>query len=263
MIRSAHRIARFSVATLAAIGRAKVSRDGIAGRAARLQAVCAEIARIHELRLGVRGAFPQGPVVIVTNHVGYLDAIAVAAVLPVAPIAKAEVAAWPMIGDAANQLGVIFVKRDRPYDRVRALHRAAAALAAGVSVLNFPEGTTTDGTQLLPFARGIFGLAKLARVPVLPVAIRCDPALAWYGGAAFVPHYLRTTRLPAPELRLEVGTIIDSARYTADEAAALAHQRIAYMLRDRVENHASVIRLRVPAPRPDAVLPAARRRVAR
>ena len=262
MIRSAKRIARFAVTTLEAIGRTRFSRDGIAGRAERLRTACAEIARIHELRLGVRGAFPTRPVVIVTNHVGYLDAIAVAAVLPVAPIAKREVAAWPMIGTAASQLGVIFVERDAPASRVRALVQARAALAAGVSVLNFPEGTTTDGTQLLPFARGIFGLARLAGVPVVPVAIRCSPELAWFGGASFVPHYIRTTKLAAPEIRLEVGTAIEPGRYTAREAAALAHHRIAYMLRDQLESHA-VIRLRVPAPRPDAVLPPPRRRVAR
>jgi lyso-ornithine lipid O-acyltransferase len=262
MIRSASRIARFSVAALDAIGRAKFSRDGIAGRAARLQAVCSEIARIHGLQLGVRGAFPERPVVIVTNHVSYLDAIAVAAVLPCAPIAKSEVAAWPMIGTAAAQLGVLFVERDAPWSRVRVLRQAAAVLAAGVSVLNFPEGTTTDGNQLLPFQRGIFGLARLAGVPIVPVAIRCAPELAWFGGASFVPHYVRTTQIEAPELRLEIGMPIDPARHTADEAAALAHHRIAYMLRDQLESHA-VIRLRVPAPRPDAVLPPTRRRVAR
>lgn len=264
MIRSASRIGRFTFAALAAIGRARVAGGGIADRARRLHAVCTEIAMIHDLELRVRGRFPAGPAVIVTNHVGYLDAIAVAAVLPCAPIAKREVSSWPLIGTAAAQLGVIFVERDDPWSRVRALRRAAAALRAGTSVLNFPEGTTTDGTRLLPFQRGCFGLARLAGVPVVPVAIRCAPELAWYGGAAFVPHYLRTTRLPAPALRLEVGQPIDPARHdSAEEIAALAHHRIAYLLRDHLEPHASVIRLRVPAPRPDAVLPPALRRVAR
>ena len=218
---------------------------------------------IHDLELGVRGRFPAGPAVIVTNHVSYLDAIALAASLPVAPIAKSEVAFWPVIGTAASQLGVIFVERDDPWSRVRALRKALATLRAGVSVLNFPEGTTTDGKQLLPFQRGIFGIARLANVPVIPVAVRCAPELAWYGGASFVPHYVRTTRLSAPQIRLEVGHPIDPMRHSSDELAALAHHRIAYMLRDHLESHASVIRLRVPAPRPDAVLSTARRRVAR
>jgi lyso-ornithine lipid O-acyltransferase len=263
LIRSTTRIARLTIATLDAIGRARLAGGGVADRARRLHAVSKEIANIHGLELGVRGRFPAEPAVIVTNHVSYLDAIAVAAVLPVAPLAKREVASWPLIGTAASQLGVIFVERDDIWSRVRALRSAHAALAAGVNVLNFPEGTTTDGSQLLPFARGIFGLAKRAGVPIVPVAIHCAPELAWFGGASFVPHYVRTTKLAAPQIRLEVGQPIDPGRHSADELAALAHHRIAYLMRDRLETHAAVIRLRVPTPRPDAVLPPARRRVAR
>lgn len=261
MIRSARRIAQLTVATLDAIGRARMVGGGVGDRARRLHAVSQEIANIHGLGLGVRGRFPAGPAVIVTNHVSYLDAIAVAAVLPVAPIAKSEVSSWPLIGTAASHLGVIFVERDEIWSRVRALRRAHTALAAGVSVLNFPEGTTTDGSRLLPFARGIFGLAKRAGVPIVPVAIHCARELAWFGGASFVPHYLRTTRIAAPQIRLEVGQPIDPRRHAADELAAIAHHRIAQLM--RLESHATVIRLRVPSPRPDAVLSLARRHVAR
>ena len=262
--RAGVRISRFSVAVLAAIGRGRFARDGIAGRAARLHAACAEIAEIHNLKLGIRGAWPTSPVVIVANHISYLDPIAIAAMLPCAPIAKSEVASWPVIGTAASELGVIFVKRDSMASRVSALRTALATLRAGVPVVNFPEGTTTNGTQLLPFQRGIFGLARLAGVQILPVAVRCARELAWHGNAPFVPHYMSMARLPAPELRLDLGQPIDPAYFGSDEeVAALAHHRIAYMLRDQLENHAPVIRLRVPPPRPDSVLSAAHRPLAR
>ena len=226
--------------------------------------MCAEIVRIHDFQIRVRGAWPTGPAVIVANHVGYLDPIAIASLLPCAPIAKGEVARWPVIGTAADQLGVIFVERDSVWSRARALRQAHAALRAGVSVLNFPEGTTTDGSQLLPFRTGIFGLARLAGIPVIPVAIRCAPELAWHGEAAFVPHYVSTARLAAPEVRLDLGHPIDPAQLASDEeVAALARHRIAYMLRDQLEPHATVIRLRVPQPRPDAVLSAPHGRDAR
>jgi 1-acyl-sn-glycerol-3-phosphate acyltransferase len=261
VIRSATRVARFAVATLDAIGRARMTKPDLAQRAQRLHATCAEIATIHSLHLGVRGRFPAGPAVIVTNHVGYLDAVAIAAALPCTPIAKSEVASWPLIGSAADKLGVIFVERDNPWSRVRALRRALAALRAGVSVLNFPEGTTTDGSELLPFHRGIFGLARLANVPVVPVALRCAPELAWHGDAPFLPHYLRTTRLPALAFHLDIAHPIDPKRCADDdECAALAHHRISYLLRDHLEPHAAIIRLRVPAPRPNTVLSAANQR---
>ncbi len=262
--RTGVRIGRFSVAVLEAIGRARLSGDGIAGRASRLHVACAEIATIHDLQLGIRGTWPKGPVVIVANHVSYLDAIALAAAVPCAPIAKGEVASWPMIGTAASQLGVIFVARDSVWSRARALRRAHAALLAGVSVVNFPEGTTTDGTKLLPFQRGIFGLARLAGVSVLPVAVRCARELAWHGNAPFLPHYVAMARLPAPAIRLELGQPIDPMQFaSAEEVAALAHHRIAYMLRDQLESHATVIRRRVSAPRSNPVLPAPDRRISR
>ena len=263
-LRSPVRVARFLVSTLDAIGRARLASDKTIGaRAKRLHAACSDIATIHDLQLSVRGRFPAGPAVIVANHVSYLDAIAIAAAVPCAPIAKSEVASWPIIGTAANQLGVIFVKRDSAASRVRALMKARDALAAGVPVMNFPEGTTTDGSELLAFHRGIFGLARALRVPVVPVAVRCAEALAWYGNAPFVPHYIRATQLAAPAMRLEIGEPIDPTRLaTADEVTALAHHRIARMLRDQLENHAAIIRLRVPAPRPDAVLPPPGRHVA-
>jgi 1-acyl-sn-glycerol-3-phosphate acyltransferase len=262
--RAASRISRAMFASLEAIGSARIARGDLRDRAGRLHAACAAVTAIHEIRVDVRGAWPKGPAVIVANHVGYLDAIAIAAALPIAPIAKCEVAEWPVIGGAASAMGVNFVERASVWSRARALRRAWTALRAGVPVLNFPEGTTTDGTQLLPFQRGIFGLARLAGVPIVPIAIRCPHDLAWYGNARFVPHYLRTAALPAPEMRLEIGSPIDPARFaSADELAAIAHHRIAHLLRDQLETHATVIRLRVPAPRPDAVLPAAPRHVAR
>ncbi|HSN30932.1 MAG TPA: lysophospholipid acyltransferase family protein [Kofleriaceae bacterium] len=263
-LRSPVRVTRFVVSTLDAIGRARMARDkSHAARAHRLQTACADIVNIHDLQLSVRGRFPTGPAVIVANHVSYLDAIAIAAAVPCAPIAKSEVASWPVIGTAAKQLGVIFVRRDSATSRVRALMKARDALAAGVPVMNFPEGTTTDGSQLREFRRGIFGLARALRVPVIPVAVRCAQALAWYGNAPFVPHYIRATKLAAPAMRLEIGEPIDPTRLaTADEVTALAHHRIARMLRDQLEPHAAIIRLRVPAPRPDTVLPPAGRHLA-
>jgi len=264
LTRAARRIARAMFASLEAIGSARLARGGIRERAGRLHAACATVAAIHEIRVDVRGVWPKGPAVLVANHVGYLDAIVIAAALPIAPIAKTEVATWPVIGGAAREMGVNFVERASVWSRARALRRALAALRAGVPVLNFPEGTTTDGTQLLPFARGIFGVARLAGVPVVPVAIRCSRELAWYGNAKFVPSYLRMAAMDAPEIRLELAPPIDPSRFaSADEVAAIAHRRLAHLLRDQLEPHATGIRFRVPAPRPDAVLPVAGRHVAR
>lgn len=262
--RAASRIARAAFSTLATIGRARGAGGSPRDHAERLRAALAEIVAIHGLAVAVRGAWPAGPAVLVANHVSYLDPLVIGARVACAPIAKGEVASWPVIGTAARALGVNFVARGCAWSGARVLRRGLATLADGACVLNFPEGTTTDGTRLLPFRRGIFGLARLAGVPVVPIALRyASPDLAWYGGATFVPHYLRTAARRAPVVHVDVGSSILPDRFrSADDLAAFTHQRIARMLRDLEDPHGSVVRLRVPAPRPDAVLPPAGRRAA-
>jgi 1-acyl-sn-glycerol-3-phosphate acyltransferase len=166
---------------------------GLGARAERMSRSMARVCRAHQIEVRVDGDVPRSACVVVANHLSYLDPVVILPQAPALPIAKGEVERWPLLGRHGNACGVLFVSRDRPASRVRTLRRAVSALRAGVSVLNFPEGTTSDGARLLPFQRGIFGAARIARVPVVPVALRFDdPALCWTGDAAFLPHYLRT-----------------------------------------------------------------------
>lgn len=258
--RVASRAARSLWSTLAAIGDARLRRDeDTRSRAGRFRAAAAELAEIHGLEVVLRGSFPIGGAILVANHVSYLDPIVIASRVACAPISKGEVAAWPVIGAAGRSLGVNFVDRSCTWSGARALRRAHAALLAGAKVLNFPEGTTTDGTELLPFRRGVFGLARLTGLPIVPVALRyASPDLAWFGGATFLPHYLRTAAREALAVHVDVGSsILPDRLRSADDLARLTHQRIARMLRDLEDPHGSIVRLRVPASRPDPVLPVA------
>jgi 1-acyl-sn-glycerol-3-phosphate acyltransferase len=259
-LRAARRASRATFEALATLGAARLARgEDARARAARLSEALAEMVAIHDLLVAVRGVFPARPAVIVANHVSYLDPIVLGALVPCAPIAKGEVARWPVIGTAARALGVHFVDRASAHSCACVLRAALRTLEQGVSILNFPEGTTTDGSRLLPFRRGVFGLARLAGVPIVPIALRfASRDLAWTGGDTFLPHYLRTASRRAPAVHVDVGPAIAPDR-SADELARITHQRIARMLRDHEDPHGSVVRLRVPAPRPDAVLPAARR----
>jgi 1-acyl-sn-glycerol-3-phosphate acyltransferase len=186
----------------------------------------------------------------------YLDPIALLPVIPALPICKGEVGDWPLIGPGAHATGVLLVDRGCSWSGARVLRRAIAALRAGASVLNFPEGTTTAGDRVLPFRRGIFGAARLARVPILPVALEYgDADLAWTGDQTFIPHYLRTAGKERIPVRVTVGAPFWPARRPAADLAAEARRRILSLLgRD---DHDAAVRVRVPATRPDSVLPAA------
>lgn len=155
-----------------------------------LGSLAQKILSLHRVALEVRGPRPSGPTVIVANHLGYLDPLLVRSVVPVVSIAKAELSGWPYLGRFLAGPEVIFVDRQDPHSGASALRRAARALAAGRSVLNFPEGTTTAGDRLLAFRRGIFGVARRLGVPVVPLSIELPRELAWVGAQAFLPHYL-------------------------------------------------------------------------
>src|SRR5687767_6635198 len=146
LFRATHHAGRGLFNALAELGSARSARPRDPLQAAhRLAGAIGTMARAHELVVTTRGEIPRGGALIVANHISYLDPIAILPQCPAAPLAKAEVAEWPIIGSLADALGVIFVARKDRMARARALRRIHDLLEAGVPVLNFPEGTTTRG----------------------------------------------------------------------------------------------------------------------
>lgn len=243
-------------------------------RARHLQAAFAELLHSHGVRVRVLGEWPSQPAVLVANHTTYLDPIVVGAHAPLAPLAKAEVAEWPLVGAAATRLGAIFVDRGCAVRGAMALRRGALALAAGVSVLVFPEGTTSTG-KVLPFRLGAFGLAVWSGVPVVPVALEySSPELAWVGGATFLPHYLRNAARARSSVLVRVGQPLwprpqairgssaQGRRAMAEQLSLTARRALCAMVRPRTpeELDVSAIGDGLLASRLDPVLSPARAR---
>lgn len=169
--------------------RGPTSAGAFAGRARR---TARRILDGHGVTVATIGPKPGGAVVLVTNHVSYLDALVVSSLVPCVSIAKSETRDWPLIGAGLEGLGALFVQRGSAHSGAMVLRRALRALRAGSPVLNFPEGTTSDGRSVGPFRRGVFGLARLAGVPVVAARLSYDDGrVPWFGGAAFAPHYAR------------------------------------------------------------------------
>lgn len=197
-------------------------------RARTLQRLCRSLSRLHRFDVRQSGELPTGPCVLVCNHLGYIDPVVLCSVLPLAPIAKAELASWPVAGDVLARSNVIFVRRGDAHSGAVVLRRALRSLAAGVSVLNFPEGTTTSG-HLLPFHRGAFWLARRAGVPLVPVAMRLgDPSLCWVDDQAFLPHYCRLWSRHDKRVELKFLRPLDPREFGSERALmAAAHAAIA------------------------------------
>jgi 1-acyl-sn-glycerol-3-phosphate acyltransferase len=176
---------------------------------------------VHGFDVRVEGALPRRPAILVSNHVSYADALVLAGLGPCTVIAKGEVRGWPMVGAGADALGIVFVRRGDALSGARALRRAMRALDTGVSVLGFPEGTTSRGADVLPFRRGLFGLAQIMGVPIVPIAICYGSSeLAWTGQSWFLPHYLSTAMRPRSLVRVRVGApVVATAARSPEDLA--------------------------------------------
>lgn len=115
---------------------------------------------------------PAGPMLLVSNHISWVDILALQAVCPCRFVAKADVARWPLVGTVVTGGGTIYVKRESRRDAMRVVERMAEALKDGYVLAVFPEGTTGDGSSVLPFHSGLIQAAISAGAPVQPVAVQ-------------------------------------------------------------------------------------------
>ncbi len=192
-------------------------------RALFLRDLFRRVAALHGVELHGEGVMPVGPALLASNHVSYLDPIAVGSLVPCVPISKLDVSAWPVIGGFARDLGVLFVDRCNGHSGMRVLRDAARTLADGVSILNFPEGTTTSGDRVLRFREGLFAIARSAGVPVVPVAVSYDPPdLAWVGAQTFLPHYLRLAGSARARAHVRFGAPLAPRAFGSPAALAVA-----------------------------------------
>lgn len=127
------------------------------------------------VKLEIRGSPLNGAsrnVMVVSNHVSWLDIYLLNAVRPLRFVSKAEIRNWPVFGWFAAKTGTLFLERGRRRDTARVNDAVTTALANGDCVAFFPEGTTTNGTHLKPFLSSLLQPAINAHSELRPVALR-------------------------------------------------------------------------------------------
>lgn len=183
------------------------------------------------LRLDIEGTPYQGTCLYVGNHISYIDPILILKYVDANVVAKAEVAHWPLVGFGASIAGTIFVHRDRKSSRDETARAVREALESGISILVFPEGTTSGGPTTLPFRPRSFEAAYLAGVPVQPIAIFYEsPKAAYIGKDTFIPHFFRFFRLKEIRAHVHFGELLygpdtcDTAKRWIDDQMILQSQ---------------------------------------
>ncbi|GAA3815537.1 lysophospholipid acyltransferase family protein [Streptomyces chiangmaiensis] len=149
-----------------------VRRLPIAVRQRIIRAWCRTLVRAAGVRVRLTGAAPQqGGLLMVANHISWLDIPLLAAVRPGRMLAKTEIRQWPVAGALTASSGALFIDRDRLRALPETVARIANALRAGSAVVVFPEGSTWCGRAQGYFRRAAFQAALDADVPVQPVRL--------------------------------------------------------------------------------------------
>jgi 1-acyl-sn-glycerol-3-phosphate acyltransferase len=131
---------------------------------------CRFACRVLGIRVTTHGAMPRSGL-LVCNHLSYLDIIVLSSIRPCIFVAKHDVAGWPLFGWLAKAAGTIFVDRQRPLTTAFAVNRIHAAIATRLPVVLFPEGTSSDGSTVLPFKSSLLESAVQLRCPVAVGAV--------------------------------------------------------------------------------------------
>lgn len=173
---------------------------------------------------------------VVANHLGYLDILFFSAAMPCFFVAKKEIDSWPYFGWAARTAGTIFLDRRSMRSAKTVAAEIAQRLRRPVAVLLFPEGTSTDGTQILCFHSRLIDPATKASVPVTAAAIRYmvgggleERDLCFYGNAAFLPHLWKVLGVSDFSAQLKFG---EPRIYANRRAAATRIQAEVTAMRD-------------------------------
>lgn len=182
------------------------------------------LCRVIGLRVQVVGEVSRDePALFLSNHSSWLDILVLGSVLEAPFVAKAEVGTWPLIRTVARLGRTVFVSRSRGRTGAEA-DVMRQRLGEGDSLILFPEGTSNDGTRVLPFRSSFLAVADAAarvqpisvvydRLGGLPACRRDRPHFAWYGDMDIGSHFWRMARSPRGRVTVLLHEPVDPRAY--------------------------------------------------
>lgn len=160
-----------------------------AQREMRVQAWSLQFLALWDIHLRVLGQpVSSGPALMVANHISWLDILVIHAARHCRFVSKSDVRDWPLVGMLATGAGTLYIERTNRRDALRMVKDMADAMKNGDVVAIFPEGTTSDGRELLPFHANLIEAAVQAGAPVQPLSLKFIDALT--GQISFGPCYI-------------------------------------------------------------------------
>jgi 1-acyl-sn-glycerol-3-phosphate acyltransferase len=175
---------------------------------------------------------------LVANHVSWVDALIIQTIQPSVFVAKAEVKRWPIVGSIATGCGVVFVNRGSPASARNMVDELSSALHQGYCVAGFPEGTSSEGSDVKLFHGNLFEAAISHNIPVQPLAIRytnphtgalCLKA-AFIGDIGFVQSLHQVLSATGIHAKVHVGDMLSPEGHSRRTLAHLAQRTVSSQL---------------------------------
>lgn len=203
--------------------------------------------RMLGVRIHVRGEIAQGgPLLLTANHSSYLDIPVMGSLAPMSFIAKRQVRDWPLFGLLAALQRSVFVDRDNRGKAAEDITQIRARLAAGETLVLFPEGTSNDGNKVLPFKSALIGAVHYrgqadpaepvvkvqplsvayTRLQGLPMGRAFRPAVAWYGDMELIPHMWGVFRQGPIDVEIEFHEPVALDAFASRKALAAYAQAV-------------------------------------
>lgn len=214
--------------------------DGLRRRVRQIHEGCVQLCGLVGIRVRAEGKMPdRSGILVVANHFGVLDPIILASVAPMAPVARADLQGWPFIGAVSMAHGMIPVDRDRRTAATSFVKRVGERLAAGLNVLVFPEGNTSEELSIRPFKTGAFeAVAGQTGGMVLPAYLSLESVedeaatdevrrrIVWLEHTSFWAHLWELAALRGLEYTVHIGEPISTEGRNRKELAQLARNAV-------------------------------------
>jgi len=180
--------------------------------------------------IGDVGELERGGHVIISNHLGYVDGFVLGSIFSVVFVSKREVKKWPVIGQWTTLCGTIFINRQRKDQVPSVVEEISRKLREEANILLFPEGSATNGEQMLPFQTAPLAAPLRNRSIIVPVTLTYKSVddkpvseanrdlIYCYGDMDFVPHFWKLLSLRSVEVIVTVQPKIECFRYEDNSA---------------------------------------------
>ncbi|MGD8999376.1 MAG: lysophospholipid acyltransferase family protein [Granulosicoccaceae bacterium] len=188
--------------------------------------------RIIGVEVQARGQTEHDANLIVANHISWLDVPVLASHLPMCFIAKQEIRHWPVIGGLVSQAGTLFIERESRSILGPLLANMENRFAGQARLALFPEGTTSDGSNVRRFHSALFQACAGKPCMIQPLAIRyCDKddshfEAPWINNEKFFPHLWRILQRKQTRVRVDLLPAISTENKGRQELAMMCHMLI-------------------------------------